>query len=179
MSDQHPQIRLASERSSAEIKHERRLAELRRSLVTLTANLLRVVRGAGRPEEIVTHCIETAHAYRAYLDAVGHLPSSFEIAEAIRLKREFGDFSSDADIDCGRSMLVAGALQLTASTLLHQRTQIAASQREMSEGERLIVQARERQRKERLATERAAREPARKTTRKPKAKPTRPASFKP
>jgi hypothetical protein len=173
MSDHPPHLRVVSERSSADIQHEHRLAELRWRLVTLTANLLRVTRGAGRSWEIVTQCIETAHAYHAYVQAIGHLPPSFEIEQILNLKREFGDFSSDADIDCGRSMLVAGALQFTASTLLGQRTQVAAGQREMFEGERLIVQARERQRKERLAEERAARTPRRKTSKKPKAKPKR------
>lgn len=169
-SDSPPHLRIVSERSSREIQQERRLADLRWRLVSLTANLLRVTRGAGRPWEVMTQCIETARAYQAYLEEVGCLPSSFEVAEILRFNREWGEFSSEADIDYGRSMMVAGALQFVASSLLDQRTQVAAGRREMAEGEQMVVEARLRIRAERAAEERAARKSVRPPTKKAKAK---------
>ncbi len=76
-------MKLVSENSEAEFARTRYEAEIRWALRNLTANLIRITRGAGKPYEIVRQVDELARALRGYHDALGHWPRSDELENAL------------------------------------------------------------------------------------------------
>jgi hypothetical protein len=63
-----PDLRVVSERSEQEIKKQEATAALKQALIALTANLIRIVRGAGKPDFIAEHIRDLAVAYANYCD---------------------------------------------------------------------------------------------------------------
>ncbi len=54
----------------------------------LAANIIRVVRGAGKSYEIAGQCVSVIEAFQQYRDKVGQWPSSWEIDQALSISRE-------------------------------------------------------------------------------------------
>jgi len=85
-----PHIHLAVENDRLELNRRNAEFDLRWPLKRLAANVLRIVRGAGRPEELGRQCAEVVKAYRDYHDALGEWPSSFLISDILPLRhREY------------------------------------------------------------------------------------------
>src|SRR5262245_54650182 len=80
-----PDLRIAAEMSETEIKRERAAAILRASLRELTANLMRIVRGAGKPYDVGEQLVAALSAFKDYREAVGEWPSQYEISEALSI----------------------------------------------------------------------------------------------
>ena len=174
-------IRIVSEKSEAELareraERERAHAELdaRYAARALTANLIRIHRGAGKPYELGRQLTELVKAMQAHWDAAKYWPYN-EIADELRVEDDrdwmAGAESAEIDIHYAKRSIVDGALQIAASRLLGQRPQEAAGEHEMYQGVNSLVRAREeraqRWRKEIGLT--AARSPrSRATTNAPK-----------
>lgn len=112
---------------------------VRNGLRELTANLLRVARGAGRPELILAQTMALTEFFTAYRDATGGDPRAEEITAALRLEH-IPDDDGEAWPDWDRAVreMVNGALQVAAAELLTQHAQAAAGRRELFAGYRHI-----------------------------------------
>ncbi len=66
-----PDLRVVAERSEKEIREQKATRTLKSALVNLAANLLRVIRGAGKPDRITEHLRALAEAYVNWEDVHG------------------------------------------------------------------------------------------------------------
>ena len=133
---------------------DQRLVEhkVRQASCELAANILRIIRGAGKPEALVGQMKDLLDAGFDYQDVAGHWPID-TIAEALRIRSEYAAFMETAergDVDQARidrmherqtfEKMIAehnvrrGALQAIASRLVGQYLQEAAGDRQMRDG---------------------------------------------
>lgn len=151
-----PDLRAIAETSAAEIETREASNTLRWALRDLTANLLRIVRGAGRPYSIGQQVEALVAALNGYHDAAGHGPFTEHLTEMLSIDgriHEWRQRISDSDLHrlYAKEQIVRGALQQAASRLVDQRTQERAGESEMHDGIRNLEAAREKGRKERKA----------------------------
>jgi hypothetical protein len=174
-------MRLVSENSDAELARRRALERVEAALHELGANMLRVIRGAGRPYELGSQASEFSLAMQAHFDAARMYPSSDELAEMLSISHDFSSHRMD-EIDRQRyhdeERIIRGALQIAASRLLRQRTQEAAGSRDLWKGLMSQVDSWIAVREERAAAEKLARSVARKRA-VAKKKPVKKAKAKP
>ena len=137
-------MRVVSENSDEDLARNRAADEIRWPLRELTANLMRIARGAGKPNGVREQLDAALEKLDAYRDVAGWWPEA-EISEAIAItNREFvGEWS---EWGCGTNMMVRGALQIAASDLLGQGTQEAAGERELVRGLEIIERYRQENR---------------------------------
>lgn len=106
--------------------------EIERELVCAlrehAANMLRIVRGAGRPHDIIKGAIGIADAMTRYRDALGQMPDAHLIHTALTVRREPRDASS-SEFD----QMISGALRAAAARLLRQDLQEAHGENEMKD----------------------------------------------
>lgn len=139
--------------SNREIVRQQLLADVERTAIDLTANLLRITRGAGRPVHVGPQAVRLVDALQAYYDGVGRWPYD-ALGETLRLGRE-------ADLDehaAAMRTIVAGALQYAASDLLEQRLHRDAGEREIAQGVDELSELSKARRQEEVAQEEARRE---------------------
>jgi hypothetical protein len=144
------------------------------ALREVTANLLRIVRGAGKSYELIRHFSEVIRAVSGFKDAAGHWPSAMMLSSALKLDDEVSEIYerhrsgqiSQESIDrwkrdgtfermYAERVIHRGVLQIIASKLLEQKVQVSAGESEMHQGIRDVIEAREKRRKiwdERVAT---------------------------
>lgn len=67
-------MRTVSDNSEADIARHEALILVESGLRELTANLLRIIRGAGKPHEIMHQMVDLAEAIQTYQAAVGSPP---------------------------------------------------------------------------------------------------------
>jgi hypothetical protein len=164
-------MRVASEISEADIKrreveHRRDRAgqQMRLALRYLAANLMRITRGAGAPEDLVLQMTEFLEAFHAYCEAADISPSPFTIREMLDISIDNGvlvDMSYPEQTKAeGEEAILRGSLQIAASRLVWQRLQERAGEDETHRGLELLKEAREareeERRQERLEERRAA-----------------------
>jgi hypothetical protein len=134
---------------AADPDSDRRLAmqSVSDRLCELAANILRSVRGAGKPYQIGRQAQSLTDAMVTYRDAVGHFPSDEELAAALDMDipEERLDQMSDEQqaIVRARQQIIRGALQVAASRLVDQRPQEAAGMTDIDMGIRDLEKARE------------------------------------
>ena len=155
-----PDLRIVSEQSTKDIELNRRRERLTFALRELAANVLRVVRGAGKAYDLLpqmVRCIEAAESYR---EVAGFYPSDYEISDALTFEGEVDAlyeraseaslkrWQEDGTIDeaYAEKDICRGALQFVASSLLEQRIQRSAGRSELMAGVRALEAARERYR---------------------------------
>lgn len=149
------EVRLVSENSEKDIAKQRALDDLSWPMRELTANLIRVARGAGRAYELPRQMVTVLERMEAYRTVVGHYPSDGEISHTINLR--FMDKEHRDHVSRAVDTIVQGALQAAASTLVGQSTQKSAGETEIFDGIRAVERAIET-----LHRERASRKGARK-----------------
>lgn len=139
-------VELVSSNSDKDITKRRALEQIRSLLVELTANLLRITRGAGKAYDIAHQALELVKAFTAYQEAAGHLPSDYDLSRMLEWHDRDLIFRTDIPyedkaLDYARDRIADGVLQLVASRLIGQKLQEAAGRREMQEGLRDLRQA--------------------------------------
>lgn len=161
-------MKIVSENTEADIARERAMQRVRNELQEITANLIRVVRGAGRPHEIARQSLALTEALTAYQAAAGMLPLGDDLAAVIQPEEPgLHDWRAEDQVrHYARQRVIDGALQVAASRLLGQLTQERAGEREMHDG---MVQIEEM----RAATRARAKEEARAYKAAQRAKPVR------
>lgn len=173
--DERPNLTLASQSDPAELEKGQAMRELGWETRELAANLLRVIRGAGRPAELPQQIInlgeailevhKTARAWAIWsaIEDTLHsgVPNYWDAPQSVRYE----------------TTIARGALQLVASKLVHQSAQEAAGGREIAEGIDALERRREDER--RRWAEEAAIQRSRRVRRKTRApKPKSPAKAK-
>jgi hypothetical protein len=153
------------------------------SIRDCAANVLRIVRGAGKPYELLTQMQKALNAAVRFQEAHGHWPQDV-IANDLRLEDEsekhrervregaleqstFDRWSEDGTFERmdAKHTMYRGALQIVASQMIAQNVQETAGDREFHDGLRTYERARDERRARRQVEARAA-EVA--TTKKPK-----------
>jgi hypothetical protein len=149
------------------------------------ANTLRIVRGAGKPHELLRSMQQAIGAAVKFREVHGHFPSSDFIQGEMKLHDEYerqserdGQLSKET-IDrwnedgtfermLAKHTICRGALQIAASGLIGQDTQQRAGESELQDGLRHLQRVREeRDRKAREAAKAARPAPAKRKPRKP------------
>lgn len=147
--------RLIAQNTEADRARKLASGQVSWALRDMTANLLRVVRGAGKPNEIVNQTSELLKALVAYRDTVGHPPPPDELAEILSIERtqdwRSGVAASAPVLAEAEDRAVRGALQIAASRLIEQPRQEQSGAREMRVGIRDIEAALATMRRERDA----------------------------
>lgn len=139
-------IKLVSEKSEAEMAaqrareaQERAREEVLDALVKMTGNLLRVVRGSGKPYEVSISAHEFLEAERALYDLTGQCLPSHEIANALNVfLAERGEplphDEEGWEVENAKHSAMKGTLQIAASLLLEDPLRVAAGKRELVQG---------------------------------------------
>jgi hypothetical protein len=117
-----PDLKVVSERPAAEIKKQKATAKLGWALKDLTANLIRVVRGAGKPEMIFKQVDGFVEAYATFFDDTGEAPDPALLRGLIAMPEPNWD-DDRLDEVLSEQALIRHSLQVVASGLLEQRTQ--------------------------------------------------------
>lgn len=145
-------MRIVSENSDADLARERAIRQVDWALRDLTANLMRVTRGAGKPYEIGRQAQDFITALIEYRDTVGHFPPSDELASLLTIERDPEVMARMNDDNLAQiyaeQEIIRGSLQIVASRLVGQSTQETAGSDEMLGGVNSLIVARaERQKK--------------------------------
>ncbi len=143
-------MKVVSSNTETEVACHRAKDEVEWALRDLTANLIRVTRGAGRSHDIRRQMVLVLQAMQAHWDACGMWPSSYELDQMLSIRDdERLDRLNDRDIEWAFAefKMVRGALQVAASTLLDQSTQRAAGHTELFDGLRQLERMREENRR--------------------------------
>lgn len=148
-------LRVVSSQTSTQIERNYAEGELEFPFRNLAANIIRVVRGAGRPEDMIAQMLACLDAAEAYRKLTGHYPKAKIYRRFLNLAEFYFDPTTWADekekeailqlsmsgypekIEAER-MIHRGALQVAASRLLGQHTQEVAGDHEMYMGAHLL-----------------------------------------
>jgi hypothetical protein len=153
-------MRIVSEKSEADVAHHHALERVERRLRELAANLLRIIRGAGKPYEMILQMVELVEAIQAYQAVVGRAPWE-EFNRALDVSRDIKDMqhwnAEDRHRDDAEHQIIQGVLQVVASRLVRQLNQETIGQGEMSAGLRAFESYRAKARKVRLKGQRERR----------------------
>ena len=124
--------------NKVDLSRQRALSEVSWALRDTASNLLRVIRGAGKPHEIGQQAQTLLQAFVSYQEITGMLPPAYELAEILSVERDpqvMGRLEGQAlDRAYAEQRVIRGALQLAASRLISQSTQERAGEHEMYEG---------------------------------------------
>ena len=119
---------------------------IRDSLRGLTANLMRIARGAGRPELVFEQAAALVVLFDAHRELAGEPLPADSVAGALRLAEitEEGE-APWADWDRAVRAMVQGSLQVAAAELMAQHAQASAGRKELFAGYRNIEKLHSRQ----------------------------------
>jgi hypothetical protein len=142
-----PDITLVTSSSDAEIRkrHAKDIVEWRAR--QLAANVLRIVRGAGKPHELAPQAAAYLEASEEHFQAARCYPGP-EVGDMLRDPRPYNDKLSrdEREIQDAIETIERGVLQIVASRLIGQRTQETAGDSELWKGLIAFERAREAQR---------------------------------
>lgn len=149
-------MRLVSDQSKARVDRRRALDRLTPSLRRLTANLLRITRGAGHPHRLADELASCLGAMVAYRGLVGSPPSAEEIHAGLdpghpsgtptgeTMSRPYDDASWERA--CVQMAIRRASLAMTAAMLMDQRmqfskaeTELQAAMDQLEEGEATVL----------------------------------------
>ncbi|MCJ2080179.1 hypothetical protein [Methylobacterium sp. J-090] len=155
-------MRLVSEQSKAEVNRRRALDRMKPALRRLTANLMRISRGAGHPHRLANEMADCLEAMNAHWAAAECGPSSEEIQRAIdpdAAQAEFRPWAAGTDedrarweangtfdIDYATKEIRRASLQMAASMLVDQLLLVRKAEADMSDAIRHLEAARETRR---------------------------------
>src|SRR5580698_9889249 len=135
-------MRTVSENSQTELARRRASDQVDGKIRELTANLLRITRGAGKPQEIMQQMNDLAAAIWSFWDSVGLSPYADEFSRALDVSNDLETTSQRSAEDRYRDevedLIIRGVLQIVASRLVRQKTQEAAGRSEMVLGLRAL-----------------------------------------
>ncbi len=142
-------MRVVSENSPEDLARRAAADRYQRALVVLTANLIRVTRGAGQGYEVPRQSAELVRALAGYWDAYGHYPPNHAYNTALQWEKPWNpDLPAGSSLrESGMEATARGALQLVASRLLGQHLQIRAGEDQMYAGMKFVEEGREISRK--------------------------------
>jgi hypothetical protein len=151
-------MKLVSEHSEDELKKRAAAEEFERALNSMATNMLRVIAGAGEPQNISLHALRCALAAEDYHEAHHEYPSASRVAELLEYSRhDATQRSSWSDEDRERwvadgtydqmlatAQIRQASLRVVAAQLAKQRTILANAEHLFSDAIRNYLEARER-----------------------------------
>jgi len=164
-------MHVVSSNTPTDIAINRASEQIREALIDLAANILRVIRGAGKPEEIDHQALRFVRATIAHQEAAGCLPHPSLYSTALFYdENERGDRRTDQDPQEHylEERIVRAVLQLVASRMLRQLTHENKSKYEMAIATNDLSDIREAHRRRMHAELRAQAKPVRKKKRRSK-----------
>ena len=150
-----PPIRLVSEQSESDIAKKRAEEEIGIELRALAANMLRVIRGAGKAYDLARDMSTCLKAFQGYYDAHNVRPDSSRLQKALNFDPdEYSRFNPGMDeagmeqwhIQTAENEVCRAALQVIASKLIGQRTQDHQGHNDLYSAIRSLDEAREKRR---------------------------------
>ncbi|CAD7044637.1 hypothetical protein REJC140_03846 [Pseudorhizobium endolithicum] len=143
-------LRIAATNDPKRIDRRRGLEELQWPLKELAANLIRVTRGAGRPEELGAQCKAVVEAYSSFRAVSGSWPTAAEISDILSIADEVpkGLTPRTREWEEALDEVMLGSLQRAASKILGQNTQARAGESQLFEGLKTLERQREENRQE-------------------------------
>jgi hypothetical protein len=141
-------MKIISSQSDEDIRRNEAAADMAYAIRILAANLLRVVRGAGKAYGLLPQCLACVEAARAYYDAHGHWPSTHLYSEWLNWDSAESAIPIDKrsayaiEREMAERQIARGVLQIVASRLLGERPQEAAGHREFADGLDILERAR-------------------------------------
>lgn len=123
-------LTVISENSERDIQRRRLHREFVRTLRVLTANLLRMTRGAGKPEQFIPQLAALTQAMARYTIALDEMPSLDGVLQ-IDPGPELELPPEEEAIKAARDQMIGGALQIVASRLMGQKVNEQAGMVEM------------------------------------------------
>jgi len=131
-------MRLVINQDDDEIARRRAERLAMSALRTVAANLMRVTRGSGKPEEIVLQLDRLVTDLRAYREISKEWPSADTFARALDIRSDKLDRARENpdyfDESIAQLKIVRAALGVAAAQLLGQATQISTSNHELYAG---------------------------------------------
>jgi hypothetical protein len=153
MGNDDDRLKLVVENSKADLERERALANFSWALRDLAANLLRVIRGAGKSYELVRQMAACLEAIAEHHRVTGMGVSGFEIEKVLREweadRETYRGHEEEWMRRRGEEQIMRGALQIVASRLVDQLTQASAGDREMYAGIECLEEIRRKAREAR------------------------------
>lgn len=148
-----------SNQSEAEIQRRKTREALTMPLRQLTANLLRIAKGGGKPVELMRQLLGCAAAIQAYIEAHGALPSAGEIQNILDCDaawREYRPWIEERRKEAGQifeqgeeterehamALIRRGALHAVASMLVNQLPQQNRGEQDITDGIEIWNEAR-------------------------------------
>ena len=151
-------LKVVSSQTDSELRRKNAEFELTYPLRALAANLMRIVRGAGDPDQIPDQLVQALKRYEKHVKEAGSLPkpkvvrrildpetAMIEARPWIEVKdQETVDYlnrTGMAERQEAEELMRKGTLQMSASMLLGQHTQSIAGEHQMYEGHHLMRDA--------------------------------------
>jgi hypothetical protein len=116
-----PDLRVVSD--NPEIEKRKAALPIKFALIALTTNLLRIVRGAGKPDLMVDQIDGLMEVLNEYLKVYRQNPDPELIAELLRFDPEERPSDDRFDEALSENAICRHALQVVASTLLDNKLQ--------------------------------------------------------
>lgn len=126
-----PRLTVASSRTDEEIRHDYALNQFEWALREFMGNALRVMRGAGRPYQLIDGLMKLVDAIND-MEGIRIAVANERFAEVLQsaMTMERGDM----DVPNARHTIARGVLQMLASTLVMQNPQRLAGHSEIERG---------------------------------------------
>lgn len=166
-------MRIVSQNSDDDLNRRRLEAEFAQALRKLTANLLRVTRGAGKPSAIGLQAQEILDVIDLHEDTFGYFPWAGQIPGYLDVWVDHRDCAKRDEEYYRRAeedQLLRAALQLVASRMLGQHMQEGTAQRDLYAAIEQINRRSDELKKKRVAEIRAAKAATKPVRRKRKVK---------
>jgi len=146
-------MKLVSDNPEPRVAPEQALNRVREPFRALTANLIRIVRGAGSPFDFFEDLVRFRMACESYEKAIGHGLTGQDLRVCLEIDNDPKPSWSDEryERECATERIIEGALRITAARLLDQQLQIAAGERDFFSALRDYARAVEDERKARMA----------------------------
>ena len=153
-------MKSADNQSESDLRQQYLLDRLGWGLRDLTANLIRIARGAGAAERLGPQLAEAVNGYEDIRQETGLWPHPWAIERQLDVSRDLTDTDHLSAAQLNRAYavetIIAGSLQIAASRLVGQRTQEAAGRKELHDGVRELEEAQRQQREEVTKSKRTA-----------------------
>lgn len=151
-------LKVVTSQTDSELRRKNAETELKYPLRELAANLIRIVRGAGDPDQLPDQLVQTLKFYEKHVKATGGVPKPkvvrkmLDPEEAMIEARPWTEITNPEEIEAlnrsgmaerqeAEELMRKGGLQITASMLLGQHTQSIAGEHEMYRGHHLMHDA--------------------------------------
>jgi len=145
-------LRVVAETSKEAIERKRVTDALEAPLEHLAANVMRIVRGAGKPELLLRQMSDLLELAAEYKAVCGHLPRAHDIASILHASRDQDPDELEFERQFAFDVICRGALQKLAARIMDQPLQVQSGEQEMSHGIEML----ERAIKERARTKKRA-----------------------